>query len=39
VKTTLFNGVRHPAIAVRHQDGAIEVIRRFGYADYETRLS
>ena len=39
VKTTMFNGVAHPSIAIRHEDGNIEVIRRFGYADYEGRLS
>jgi carboxynorspermidine decarboxylase len=39
VKTTMFNGVAHPAIAIQHEDGAIEVVRRFGYTDYEGRLS
>ncbi len=39
VKTTLFNGVAHPAIALQHENGEIEVIRRFGYPDYESRLS
>jgi carboxynorspermidine decarboxylase len=39
VKTSMFNGVRHPAIAIRRVDGGIEVLRRFGYEDYERRLS
>ena len=39
VKTTMFNGVAHPSIAIQHEDGNIEVVRRFGYADYEGRLS
>jgi len=39
VKTTLFNGVRHPAIAIRRENGEIEVIRQFEYRDYEARLS
>ncbi len=39
VKTTMFNGVNHPSIAIQHEDGAIEVVRRFDYHDYETRLS
>jgi len=39
VKTTMFNGVAHPAIAIAHEDGRIEVVRRFGYQDYEARLS
>ncbi|MCG7916132.1 MAG: carboxynorspermidine decarboxylase [Candidatus Thiodiazotropha taylori] len=39
VKTTQFNGVPHPAIAIRNEQGEIEVIRQFGYDDYESRLS
>ena len=39
VKTTMFNGVPHPAIAIRHEDGRLEVVRRFDYRDYESRLS
>jgi carboxynorspermidine decarboxylase len=39
VKTTMFNGVAHPSIAIQHEDGKIELVRRFGYADYEARLS
>jgi carboxynorspermidine decarboxylase len=40
VKNTTFNGVRLPSIALAHPDtGAIEVVRRFGYEDYKSRLS
>jgi carboxynorspermidine decarboxylase len=39
VKTTMFNGVQHPAIAIQREDGEIEVVRRFEYRDYEARLS
>jgi carboxynorspermidine decarboxylase len=39
VKTTMFNGVAHPSIAIVHEDGQIEVVREFGYEDYESRLS
>ncbi len=39
VKTTMFNGVAHPSIAIQHEDGKIELVRRFGYSDYEARLS
>jgi carboxynorspermidine decarboxylase len=39
VKTTMFNGVAHPSIAIVHEDGRIEVVRKFDYKDYETRLS
>ncbi len=39
VKTTTFNGVKHPAIALQHEDGSLEVVREFGYADFRDRLS
>jgi carboxynorspermidine decarboxylase len=39
VKNTTFNGVRLPSIALAHPDTrTIEVVRRFGYADYKSRL-
>jgi len=40
VKTTCFNGVRHPSIATYDPDkNHLEVVRRFGYEDYKSRLS
>ena len=39
VKTTMFNGVHHPAIAVAHPDGSLEVVREFGYDDFRRRMS
>jgi carboxynorspermidine decarboxylase len=39
VKTTTFNGVQHPSIAILRPDGRLEVVRRFGYSDYKRRLS
>ena len=39
VKTTMFNGVNHPSIAIAHSDGSVEVVREFGYEDYKTRMS
>lgn len=40
VKTTTFNGVRHPSIATADpKTGAIKVVREFGYEDYRDRLS
>ncbi|MBC7979129.1 MAG: carboxynorspermidine decarboxylase [Armatimonadetes bacterium] len=39
VKTTTFNGVKHPSIALLHIDGRIETVRVFGYADFRDRLS
>jgi len=39
VKTTTFNGVSHPSIAILRPDGRLDVVRRFGYNDYKRRLS
>ncbi len=39
VKTTTFNGVKHPAIALQHDDGQLEILREFSYADFRDRLS
>ncbi len=38
VKTTTFNGVQHPDLAIQRLDGTIEVVRRFSFSDYESRL-
>jgi len=38
VKTTMFNGIRHPSIALR-RGGRTEVVRTFRYEDYRDRLS
>jgi carboxynorspermidine decarboxylase len=39
VKTTMFNGVRHPDICILKGDGSIETVRKFTYEDYRDRLS
>jgi carboxynorspermidine decarboxylase len=40
VKTTMFNGIRHPSIAIyKKGTGKVDIVRRFGYADYRDRLS
>ena len=39
VKTTWFNGLRMPSIAVRRLDGRIDVVRQFGYDDFKRSLS
>lgn len=39
VKTTTFNGVKHPPIALLHPDGRLETVREFGYTDFRDRLS
>lgn len=39
VKTTMFNGVQHPAIATYEPDSnQLNVLRTFGYEDYKNRL-
>jgi carboxynorspermidine decarboxylase len=38
VKTTMFNGVPHPAIRLLHADGRIETLREFHYEDFRDRL-
>ena len=38
VKNNTFNGVNLPTIALRREDGTIETLRTFGYADFATRL-
>ncbi len=39
VKTTMFNGVRHPDIGLVTERGDYRLIRRFTYEDFKTRLS
>ncbi len=39
VKTTMFNGVKHPAIAKIDMDGNFLVLREIGYDEYKYRLS
>jgi len=38
VKTTMFNGIPHPSIAVVRQDGTAEIYRTFTYEDYKNRM-
>jgi carboxynorspermidine decarboxylase len=39
VKTTMFNGVRHPDIVLYDEKNGARVVREFDYVDYESRLS
>ncbi|MFR9629026.1 MAG: carboxynorspermidine decarboxylase [Rikenellaceae bacterium] len=39
VKTTMFNGVSHPSIAIERTDSGIEIIREFTYEDFKNRMS
>lgn len=38
VKTTMFNGISHPAIALAHSDGTLEMLKVFDYEDYKNRM-
>ena len=38
VKTTMFNGIGHPAIALLHTDGTVETLRSYQYEDYRDRM-
>ncbi len=38
VKTTLFNGVSHPSIVLWTKDDKMEMLRKFGYEDYKSRM-
>ncbi|MEM9079215.1 MAG: carboxynorspermidine decarboxylase [Verrucomicrobiota bacterium] len=38
VKSTLFNGIPHPDLALQHPDGTIETLRNFTFHDFESRL-
>ena len=39
VKTTMFNGLQHPDMALWRSDGSIEYLRRFTFDDYKSRMS
>lgn len=38
VKTTMFNGIHHPSIALLHEDGELEMLREYRYEDYRDRM-
>lgn len=38
VKTTMFNGVTHPSIALFDPTRGIRVVRKFNYSDYKQRM-
>ena len=38
VKTTMFNGISHPSIALLNCDNRLELYRSFGYEDYKSRM-
>ncbi len=39
VKTTMFNGISHPAIVFCRTNGEVEMLREFTYQDYKSRMS
>ncbi len=39
VKTNMFNGIPHPALALLQSDGKLKMYRKFGYEDYKNRMS
>ncbi|MDR1631504.1 MAG: carboxynorspermidine decarboxylase [Dysgonamonadaceae bacterium] len=39
VKTTMFNGIPHPDLCLRRENGDLETFRKFGYEDYKNRIS
>lgn len=39
VKTSMFNGIHHPAIALWTKDNKLNIYREFGYEDYKNRMS
>ncbi len=39
VKTTMFNGVKHPDIVFWKQDGTFEIVRKYNYLDYKNRMA
>jgi len=38
VKTTMFNGIRHPSIAMWTSDGQLKMLREYSYDDYKNRM-
>ena len=39
VKTNMFNGIHHPAIAIWTKEGKAEIYKQFSYEDYRDRMS
>ena len=39
VKTTMFNGVAHPSIAIADPNGDIKIVKRFDADDFKSRMS
>ena len=38
VKTNMFNGITHPSIALLKMNGELEILRKYDYNDYKSRM-
>ncbi len=38
VKTNMFNGISHPSVAMLHENGELEIYKKFAYEDYRDRM-
>ena len=39
VKSNMFNGVKHPDMAIWTKDDQLKIVRQFNYSDFKNRLS
>lgn len=39
VKTTTFNGIKLPSIAIKNEQDCYQIVKNFGYNEYKSRLS
>ena len=39
VKTTMFNGISHPSLALWTKEGELKMLRTYGYEDYKSRMA
>jgi len=39
VKTTTFNGIKLPSIAIKNEQNCYQIVKNFGYNEYKSRLS
>ncbi len=38
VKTTMFNGIHHPSLAMLRENGELQILRQYAYEDYRDRM-
>jgi carboxynorspermidine decarboxylase len=38
VKTTTFNGIKLPSIAIKKENGCYQIVKNFGYNEYKSRI-